>query len=297
MIITRDLDYRRHLLDSQRASMGIGSRREGVHVSDLIMCVRKAWAERTSQHIPEISDQTVLTWLRGLSHEALLTDGVDQVRAGYCFTCQVNYQWSPELAKTYLCPVCGDTLMVGTIDWVTTVGIDEFGVVGEFIPVEMKSTLKSSRKTLEDGDMAWFMDQLKSYLYMHGEDTGRIAVLHVMGDYSRNSPDVRSDGPQAELRVYQIAWENDAERDAWGSELALSKTTYEGPVMPPLDLRSPRHPMICEYCVIGELLPDGTQCLNFPWTPEGVRKGSKLAKKYTMDEIEAELGELGVKYQ
>lgn len=293
MKITRDTDYRRHLLDSQRARMGIGSRRTGVHVSDLIMCLRKAWAERVSEHVEEISDNTVLTWLRGLSHEALLTDGVEQVRAGYCFTCQQSHTYSPQIADTNRCPVCNDTLMVGTIDWVTLEGEDG-RPIEDFVPVEMKSTLKSSRKTLEDGEMLWFVDQIKTYMAIHGRARGRIAILHIMDDYSRGDPNIRSEGPKAELRVYGVEWDSADEMQQWLLEMQERKRWVEGDQMPPLNHngvneRSPIHSFICDYCVIGQRLPDGSECDNFPWTRDGLRKGSKLAQQMTMDEIASEL--------
>lgn len=296
MKITRDTEYRKHLLDTQRERMGVGQRRAGVHVSDLVMCIRKAWAERVTEHVPEISDQTILTWLRGLSHEALLTDGIDQVRAGYCFRCRTRIDYTPEVGDTNKCPVCGDSLLVGTIDWVTLKDEDpEDGgrVLLDYVPVEMKSTLKSSRKSLEDGDMLWFVDQLKSYLFMHDRKAGRIAVLHIMGDYSRSDPNVRSDGPKAELRVYRIEWESKKEAEGWGIELDVSKQIVEGDELPVLDERSPRHPMICEFCIIGEKLPTtGEPCELFPWNEDGVRKGSKLAVKMSMSDMQSELERL-----
>lgn len=298
MLITRDTEYRQHLLDTQRSRMGMGQRRTGVHVSDLVMCVRKAWAERESKFILEVSDQTVLTWLRGLSHEALLTDGVEQVRAGYCFPCDKNYTYTPQLSATNRCPTCDDELLVGTIDWVTLEGIDEEArSIDDFIPVEMKSTLKSARKTLEEGDMAWFIDQIKSYMFMHGRHKGRVAILHVMGDYSRGNPDIKSEGPQAELRVYAVEWEDGAEKAAWGEELKLSKDSLEGNSLPPLDLRSPRHDFICSYCEIGKRLPSGEQCELYPWTDDGIRKGSKLAQTVTLADIETMIAELETKVE
>ncbi len=278
MKITRDLEYRDHLLAEQKSKMGVGQRRSGVHVSDLVFCVRKAQQERVAQHVESVSDATVLTWLRGLSHEALLTDGIEQVRSGYCFQCQHNIAWSPQVADANRCPDCGDELLVGTIDWITLEGINEEAhTIDDFIPVEMKSTMKSSRKSLEEGDMQWFVDQIRSYMFMHGRHYGRIVILHVMGDYSRSNPDIKNDGPQADLRVYRIEWENDEEAIAWGEELERSKQDIQGQELPPLNERSPRHDFICEYCIIGAKLPaTGVACERYPWTPEGIRKGSKL---------------------
>ena len=103
IIITRDDEYRGVLIDRLKQQMGTGVRRSGVHVSDLVFCTRKAWAEKTMEYIGEVSERTLLTWLRGLSHEALVSEGVEQVRAGYCFTCQYNHPWDPRLNETHAC--------------------------------------------------------------------------------------------------------------------------------------------------------------------------------------------------
>jgi len=301
VVIERDDDYRRLLLDKLKGQMGIGVRRTGVHVSDLIMCTRKAWSERILGDNPERSDQTVLTWLRGLSHEAIVAEGVEQVRAGYCFQCKRNFPWTPDLSDTNLCPVCGDTLMVGTIDWVQLLESGETHLLEEFIPVEMKSTMKSSRKTLEAGDMGWFVDQIKSYMAMHQRKKGRVAILHVSGDYSRPNKDIRSDGPEAELRVYSVRWRSEHDAANWLTTLQARKQMLEDDhQMPKLDQSSPAHPMICSYCDVGEKLPNGLECENWPWryeptTEQYVKKGSSI-RAMGMDEMAQELEKMQARH-
>jgi hypothetical protein len=280
IIVEPDYEYRQRLLDNQRQRMGIGTRREGVHVSDLIFCSRKSWAERQTDYVPEVSDSTVLTWLRGLSHEDLLSEGVIQVQAGFCFTCQ---RVSGQLGETS-CPDCTDVLLTGTIDWIQVLDPETF------VPVEMKSTMKSSNKGPQD--LAWYFDQIKSYMAIHNLPLGRVAILHVRGDYSFGDPDVRSDGPQADFRVYAIRWRDPSARDNWLARLNIRKHKVLGNPMPALDYDSPAHDMICSYCAIGERLPNGNECEKFPWKRlnDGtyVRKGSKKSAK-SLDEMLAEL--------
>lgn len=293
IIVRPDPEYRRRILREQREKMGAGKRRTGLHVSDLIFCTRKAWAERTMDYAEDVPDETILLWVRGLSHEDLIADGVEQVRAGYCFRCLRLHPWAPDVAdRGGRCPQCGDTLMVGTIDWVMMESTDGENL-DDFTPVEMKSTLKSARKSL--ADMPWYADQLKTYMAMHSRARGRIAILHVMGDYTRDNPDIRGGGPKPELNVYELEWRDPSAPKNWLIEMGERKKWVEGDVKPPLDSRSPAHDYICDYCNIGELLPDGTQCERWPWVkqPSGVytRKGSKV-QDMSMDDMEAELNRL-----
>lgn len=291
MIITRDDSYRRKLLDEQRSRMGVGVRRTGLHVSDLVFCTRKAWAERVTEFVGDIDDTTVLTFVRGLSHEDLFASALDQIRSGFCFQCQQNLAMSPEIAETQRCPDCGERLLVGTIDWVE---ITEGGVIE---PVEMKSTLKSARKDLVD-DMPWYLDQLKSYLFMHGQKSGYVCVLHIMGNYAREDPDVRGNGPKPELVTYRCEWQSEDERTAWGQVLARRAAWVQQDMgKPPLGEDSPAHNYICDYCTVGQMLPDGTECERFPWVKldDGryARKGSKVATRSSIEDMMAELAKIG----
>lgn len=297
VIITVNPEYRRQLLDNLKAQMGVGVRRDGVHVSDLIFCVRKAWAERILGFVEEVSDTTVLTWLRGLSHEELVADGIQQIRAGYCYPCQKNWPADPRLADNgWHCPDCGETLLVGTIDWIEMVGANGRRLE-DFTPTEMKSTMKSSRQRLDGGDMAWFADQVKTYMAMHGRQRGHVVILHVQGDYRRQDKEVRSSGPPAELISYDIAWRDPSGPANWLARMQTRKAAYEDDThMPPLGPDSPVHDYICDYCSVGEKLPNGEECERWPWRLEPetglyVRKGS-ARRSMSMDEMLGELTEI-----
>lgn len=293
IIIEADPEYRRRILNEQREKMGGGKKRSGTHVSDLIFCVRKAWAERKLDFAEQVPDETILLWVRGLSHEDLIADGPEQIRGGYCFQCRKMYPWSPEIAdRDGRCAECNEVLLIGTIDWVLLESSDGENL-DDFSPVEMKSTLKSSRKTLYD--MPWYADQLKTYMAMHGRTSGKIAILHNNGDYSRDNPDIRGSGPKPELNTYRLQWRDPSAADNWLAEMHERKMSLEGPTLPPLDHRSPAYDYICDYCVVGETLPDGTTCERFPWVkqPSGVytRKGSKVMDM-SMADMQAELDKL-----
>ena len=288
VIVTVDGEYRKKLLDNQRMRMRSGVKREGTHVSDLITCVRKSWAERWSDYVQTPSDKTILTWMRGLSHEDLTSEIMNSVRVWYCFSCDEVY--SDRTKEDDTCDTCDESLMVGTMDWITMEG-DEL----DYSPVEMKSTLKTARKGLID--MAWYADQVKTYMAMHKKDKGRIGVFHVLGDYRRDDPDVRSDGPDAQFIVYRLNWKDGSGRDEWLSIFLRRKNKLENPnQMPALDEDSPgRHPYICSFCDVGEKLLDGSECAKWPYrrlkSGQYVLKGSNK-QDVTIDEMMAELKEM-----
>jgi len=295
IIIKVDIEYRARILREQRQKMGAGVRRDGIHVSDLVFCTRKAWAERIVGFVEDVPDSTILLWVRGLSHEDLVADGIEQIRAGWCFSCEKMLTWTPEISDGGgLCPTCGDSLMVGTIDWVMMESLNaDSEAIDDYVPVEMKSTLKSSRKNLDD--MPWYADQLKTYMAMHGRSRGRIAILHNMGDYSRGDSDVRGSGPEPELKVYELTWRDASAAKNWLAEMKRRKLMLESPFMPPLDAASPAHDYICDYCTVGEKLPNGHRCELWPWQqqPSGVytRRGSGKTDM-SMDDMMNELSSL-----
>ncbi len=286
--VTIDPEYRKNMLDNQRVKMQSGVKREGTHVSDLITCVRKSWLERYTDYVMEPSDKTILTWMRGLSHEDLMSEILDSVRVWYCFGCDEMYTDRPSEDDT--CPVCQQTFMVGTIDWVTLEG-DTL----DYSPVEMKSTLKTANKTLID--FAWYADQIKTYMAMHKKDKGRIGVFHVLGDYRRDDPDMRSDGPDAQFIVYRLNWKEDSGRREWLDTMERRKKKLEFPwMMPALDEDSPgRHPYICNFCDVGELMPNGEECAKWPYrklkTGQYVLKESNK-RDVSMDDMMKELKEM-----
>ena len=282
--VTVDPEYRKKLMDNQRVRMRSGVKRAGTHVSDLITCTRKSWLERYTDYVQEPSDKTILTWMRGLSHEDLMSEALDSIRVWYCFSCD---DIRTDKKEEDTCDTCGESLMVGTMDWVTLEG-DEL----DYSPVEMKSTLKTARKALLD--MAWYADQVKTYMAMHKKNKGRIGVFHVLGDYRREDKDVRSDGPDAQFIVYRLNWKTDSGRKDWLAIIQRRKTKLEFPwKMPDLDEDSPgRHPYICSFCDVGEMMPNGKECAKWPYrklkTGQYVLKDSDK-QDVTIDDMMAEL--------
>jgi len=293
IIIRPDPEYRQRILTEQKEKMGVGRRRDGIHVSDLIFCVRKAWAEKTANFIEDTPDETILLWVRGLSHEDLIANGPEQIRAAYCFECHRTWPWSPDIAdRDGHCPDCYATMLVGTVDWVILESTDGENL-DDFSPVEMKSTLKSSRKTVSD--MPWYADQLKTYMAIHGRTKGKLAVLHINGDYTHGDPDIRGNGPKPELHTYEIEWRDPSAGKNWLAEMQERKRSYEGATMPPLDSRSPVYDYMCQFCAVGERLPDGNECEKWPWQKQmsGVytKKGSGKTDM-SMDTMQVELDKL-----
>ncbi len=290
LTVEPDPEYRKKLLDAQRVRMRSGVKREGTHVSDLITCVRKSWVERWTDYVFEASDKTILTWMRGLSHEDMMAETMQSVRVWYCFECDTILSSLDH--EDSECSICHQSLMVGTMDWVSIEG-EEL----DYSPVEMKSTLKTARKTLID--MAWYADQVATYMAIHKKSMGRVGVFHVMGDYRRDDPDVRSDGPDAQFIVYRLNWKDNPEekRKQWLNTILRRKQKLEDQNhMPPLDEDSPgRHPFICNFCEVGEKLPSGEECTKWPWRrlQDGtqVKKGSDK-KDVSIDDMMKELKEM-----
>lgn len=150
-IITEDHEAHKRVMDEVKGRLGVGKPREGVHVSDLIYCLRKGHAKRQlGAQAEETGDELVLVWLIGHSHEALLGQG-----------------------KTKGLPLEVDGI-IGTPDlW------DE-GLI------EVKSTRSSAKKELMD--MPHYLAQAAAYAAMHAVTEARVFVLHLMGDYDRSHP-------------------------------------------------------------------------------------------------------------
>lgn len=217
MKIWEDTRYRRRLLVKLRERMS-GSR-TGVHVSDLILCIRKSWLERNA-FTPQ--DRDLLVWLRGQSHENLLREEhPGPASLAYCLSCSELLR--PEET---CCPSCGDTPIVGTVDW-TRKGM----------PVEAKSTMKSSRADLYE--LAHYADQALTYALMRGKNEARVVVYHVNGNWKGDTDPV--------LRVWRVQFDP-GEKEELRRTLLRRKAKFESDTMPPLDEDSPVYSWICKYC-------------------------------------------------
>jgi hypothetical protein len=157
-------------------------RAEGLHVSDLVYCLRRAWYRRHGYPEPESIEQDTI-FLMGEGHHGLLQ-------------CQGEYEVPVQL------DLDGITVH-GTIDLIPP----------DDVTTEIKTTRYSANKDVANG-MAHYIDQLASYVLARGHTRGRLAIWHLMGDYNRKN------GQPPLLRVWDIEFEP-AELDAWRDELAV----------------------------------------------------------------------------
>jgi len=232
--ITEDTETYNKVMSEMRERLRIDQPREGTHVSDLVFCLRKAWMLKQLDKTPEgrfaytgqTPDETVLVWMVGHSHEAIFGQGLARGQ-----------------------PIEADGI-VGTPDfW------DE-------ALIEMKSTRMSAKKTPED--MGHYVAQVASYCAMQGLLEGRLYVLHLMGDYSR-------DGPiSAKLRIWKLQFKP-KDLKAWWEELLLRRNVVLGKIMP---APAPCWEWECGYCAVRSLIdcPGGEE-----WQREQAKKKQKQA--------------------
>jgi len=148
MEIERDELMERKLIDALTRDYG---EREGIHISELIFCVRKAWIRR--KYNIKVPDEKVLQYARGrFLHRLFWVPGKEEVfkREG----------------------------IFGTPD-------GYFEEDGGLVPLEMKTTVWNV-KGIEDKE--FWLDQLKSYCYLADSTTGYIGVFQIVGYGKDRSP-------------------------------------------------------------------------------------------------------------
>ncbi len=232
--IIEDNVLRDMVLADMRARIGVDTKREGIHLSSLVFCMRKAWHmyridqsdKSRAEVLGDTPDETALVWVIGHSHEAIF--GTSSVRGDTTEKDGILYTpdfWKPESGNLTL--------------------------------TEMKSTRKSANKTIED--MEHYMAQAAGYCAAEGLTECLIFVLHLMGDYDRSHP------PQAQLRVWRLKFTK-KELAAWWDELKSRRDIILGDVEPsvrpvgvsaPLDFPTFKSPMFeweCGYCPVRELI-------------------------------------------
>lgn len=126
-------------------------RAEGIHVSDLIRCRRQGWYQLNGYPTPPHSTQTLLLFLMGQGHHALLELG------------------EPE---THLEITTEDGIRItGTADRQEEEGF----------PGELKTTRASYGRMKLPSEH--YVEQAASYAVMQGVDHARIYVVFLLGDY------------------------------------------------------------------------------------------------------------------
>lgn len=180
----------------------------GVHVTDLVGCLRKAWYARHGYQSPPDPDLDSI-FLLGESHHLLLQP-----------------QKGSEL------PV---RIQVGTSVYQEVHGTIDIYLPGSPLfehPTEVKST-----RYADDKDPAYsmphYVDQLASYCLAVGDKKGRLLVWHI-GD----TPPI--------LRAWEVTF-TEEELEAWGSELERRYSLLECESEPPLEEHYTRECRTCPF--------------------------------------------------
>lgn len=193
-----------------------GVREEGVHISDLVYCLRKAYARSQGMVSTELDPSTVLLFATGRAIQDYITGK------------------PAEESERHLL-VDG---VYGTADYV-----DEEGV-----PWEIKATYASAARDILDSPH--YIDQLVAYCHMLGVTEGCLAVFYINGyyDFMRKKPrEGAVDGERSVLKVYHLTFTPEEVEEHWQrlmarrSVLEDSKNFYDIPVQHHYDWE-------CKFC-------------------------------------------------
>lgn len=152
MRIERDFETEKSIIDV--ATLSVGGKRAGWHVTDLTRCLRKTFFERMGVE-GVIEEGRVLRMKLGKMSEDL-TDLFE--------------------AKQIQGEKDG---IIGTVD----------GLLEDRI-VEKKFTYLSSNKNIKE--QVYWIEQVKAYCYIFGKNTVQFRIIHLLGNYKRPfKPEIR----------------------------------------------------------------------------------------------------------
>ena len=224
MKVTIDTQMRDILLSEAAKARFTESRRDSIHVSDLLYCLRRSFFEKLGEEA-EGDTKGNLTMMLGEAFQAWLLPGVE----GAAF--RVTYEG-----------------VVCTPDGIAVLES------GERVPLEIKSTRTSSNKipgyAYSGATLNHYVDQVATYCLSLGVTSGRIAVLYMSGDYRANR--------DATLVVYAVAFSQE-ELERWARIIshrqALLLSAMQTGEPPPIDEHLP---WACGYCPYHEKLCPGS---------------------------------------
>lgn len=253
VLIEEDVELYQRITQSMRERMGVDKPRPGIHVSELIYCLRKGWAlkeigDLRAEVLGETADETVFVWVVGHSHEAIFGQGSvrgkSQLKDGIWYT--PDFFAEPNDVME----------LIGYPNWepsdLTDSGQEKFKEaffeIGKL--TEMKSTRASAKKRMDEDEMGHYKDQLASYLAAEGRTDGWIWIFHLNGDYYHQTTEgkAKGAGPKAILRLWHLKF-TERELRKWWQTLLHRKEILEGPEMPPA---VPRYEWECGYCPVRE---------------------------------------------
>lgn len=204
------------------------TRSGGVHVSDLVYCLRKAWLRGQPNYTePEQSPSTTLLFATGKAIQAWLTGRLSD---------------EPEL------------------HWDGITGTPDYRMDG--VLTEFKATYASAAREVRTTQN--YLDQLACYMVMDGTMRGYLVVYYINGYYNwMRKKKVGGDNERGVLKAFIVEFASEAERDAWAMEMRRRRaliqqaTTLE-------DIPLTEHfTWECEYCPFF-----GTDCPGGPGRTE-----------------------------
>lgn len=248
LFVEEDVELYERIVGAMRERMGIDRPRPGIHVSELIYCLRKAWVLRDIGDnrvdvLGQTGDETVFVWVVGHSHEAIFGQG--SVRGKSVLKDGIWY--TPDFFAEP--PNLVEEIEQGRYE-MADLDNDEFFKVSKL--TEMKSTRASANKRMDDGEMQHYLDQAASYAAAEGRQDVWVWVFHLNGDYYHQTTEgkAKGAGPKAILRLWHAKFTQE-ELDRWWSTLLERKQELEGPAMPPA---APRFEWECGYCPVRETI-------------------------------------------
>jgi PD-(D/E)XK nuclease superfamily len=185
-------------------------RKDGVHVTDVVMCRRRAWYRLHDYPAAAHPAAVNLQMLLGTALGALLEE--------------LHHSEVPVTLETPAATIHG------------TVDILELGPEGEPVRVvELKESRSSSKKPL--AALGYYTEQVGAYCAAVGVPSGRLHICHLLGDYT---------GPKRPiLNTWDLTF-SARELAAWEAELALRTAQVVGERPPPADYT--HYSFECEGC-------------------------------------------------
>lgn len=217
--VVRNRDAERELMARVRAKLQARGRAPGLHLTDLIYCLRKSWHRlRHPEWYDAQPPDDAFTLITALGHA---------------------YHWLLERAAEEPRELAGIHYSPDEIE------IERTDAWGKRV-VEFKTTRTSATKTL--GEMPNYVEQLASYCLFEGAQYGRLQILHLVGTYSPPTP---------KHIAWDLAFDP-LELRMWAGELARRKQLLEAaqrlediPLAEHYRGSKGKTDWECDYCPIG----------------------------------------------
>jgi CRISPR/Cas system-associated exonuclease Cas4 (RecB family) len=222
------------VLNAHEANEALHPRAPGMHATDLIYCLRKAWYEHKKFPKPLPGVKELSLWLTGHGHHQMLQlqdPGQGDLEATISLQCLI-----------------GGTQHAHPI----TMNLDFLDETVAFpgVPTEIKSTRKSS--LAKPPEFSWYLEQLITYLLRWGQLDAltlkyyaRLHVLFLNGDYRENrTPILKTWDLEVSLEELRL----------WHAELTLRIHAILNDTPPTPE----RYEWECDYCPYAS--PKGGPC-------------------------------------